>query len=309
MPDNNTCIGRRLIIDENGSRIINKPSIKRLLQQKSLLRFCGATDAMDARIVEEVGFEGVWISSFEIHASCRLPDADILTVSDYSQICNRIADRIDIPILMDGDAGGGSPINTIRMVREYEKNGAFGICIEDNKYPKRCSFYQSVSRELENPRMHAMKIKAACDNRTNKEFMIIARTESLIVGNTVEDAVYRASCYADAGADAILIHHKGKDVNPIFEFAEKFKKSIPLVCVPTTYNQVTEQELRDHGYSIVIYANYGIRASVKTMQQMLKKIAVHGTLSAANEDVVEMGEIFRLVGLEDLQRNEQKYSL
>jgi len=299
---------RRLIIDKGNRTFIHRKDFKSLLKSGKIVRLCGACNALIATIIEEAGFEGVWLSSFEAHAACRLPDADILTVSDYSEFCNKISDRISIPILVDGDAGGGSPINTIRMVREYEKNGAFGVCIEDNKYPKRCSFYDGFKRELEDPHYHALKIRAACDNKIKDDFLIIARTEALIVGNGVDDALYRAKIYAAAGADAILIHHKQNDPTQIFQFSEKFKQEIPLVCVPTMYNQVTEKQLVDNGFSMVIYANYGIRSIVKTLQNVFDKIAKSGTLSSANEDVVDLSEIFRLIGVEDLRQNEIKYS-
>jgi len=297
----------RMLVTEDGKKIVARKAIKELLNNDSIIRLCGASDALSAQLVENAGFESIWVSSFESHASCRLPDADILTVSDYSQICNKIADRVSLPIIMDGDAGGGSPINTIRMVREYEKNGASGICIEDNLYPKRCSFYGGVKRKLAEPKDHAMKIMAACDNRISNDFFIIARTEALIVGNGVDDALLRANAYADAGADAILVHHKGDSPAPIFEFSKRFKR-LPLVCVPTTYNTVTEKELYKNGYSVVIYANCGIRATVKAVKEILSRIAETGTLSSAEHLLVDMKEIFELIGLEDLQRNEKKYS-
>ena len=296
----------RILVTDEGKKIVRRKTIKELLKNDRITRLCGAHDALTAQIVENFGFESIWVSSFETHASCRLPDADILTVSDYSQVCNKIADRVSLPIIMDGDAGGGSPINTIRMVREYEKNGASGISIEDNRYPKRCSFYGGVKRELEDPKVHAMKIRAACDNRISNDFCIIARTEALIVGNGIDDAIYRADAYADAGADAILVHHKGTEPNPIFEFSRRFKR-LPLVCVPTTYNTVTEKELYENGYSIVIYANCGIRATVKVIKNILSRIAETGTLSSVEDSIVDMKEIFELIGLEDLQRNEKKY--
>ena len=300
---------KRLIIDNSCRVIVERKSLKSLISKNELVRLFGSNNAIIATLVEEAGFEGVWLSSFEAHASCRLPDADLLTVSDYSNMCSKIFDRVSIPILMDGDAGGGSPINTIRMVREYEKNGAFGICIEDNKYPKRCSFYSGVKRELEDPRYHAMKIKAAKDNVIKDDFMIVARTESLIVGNSIKDAIDRSNIYIDHGADAILIHHKGDTPDKIFEFSDKFNHKVPLICVPTSYNQVTEKQLIDNGFSVVIYANYGIRAAVKAVSEILKTVAESGTLSSANDRVVSMEEIFRLICVDELKKNEVKYSI
>ena len=300
-------MGKRLIMSKGQRNLINKCDFKKLFLQKKIVRICGVHNALMATLAEEAGFDGVWLSSFEAHASCRLPDADILTVSDYSQICNKITDRISIPMLVDGDAGGGSPINTIRMVREYEKNGADGICIEDNKYPKRCSFYAGVKRELEDSKVHASKVRAACDNRIDNSFLVVARTEALIVGDTVEEAVNRANCYVDAGAAAILIHYKGDSPDKIFSFSEKFGNKVPLVCVPTTYNTVTEQQLIDNGFKMVIYANYGIRAITKVLQDVFSTILEHRTLSAANDRVIPMSELFRIVGVQDLNENEKKY--
>jgi len=300
---------KRLIIDNGERKIIRKNDFKQLLVNKKIVKVCGVHNALMGTLAEEAGFDGVWLSSFEVHASCRLPDADILSISDYSNISNKISDRICIPLLVDGDAGGGSPINTIRMVREYEKNGAIGICIEDNKYPKRCSFYNGSKRELEDPKIHSMKIKAAIENRIDENFLIIARTESLIVGNSVEDAVYRANLYADSGAEAILIHHKGETPDPIFEFSKKFKNRLPLVSVPTTYNFVTEKQLIENGFNMVIYANYGIRAIVKTLQKVFKNIFDNERLSCANDEVVPMSEIFRIISVEELNFNEKRYSV
>jgi len=300
---------KRLVIDKDGKRVLNRLSIHELLSKTPMVRLCGVHNAMSARLAEEAGFEGCWLSSFEAHASCRLPDADILSIPDYADMCNKISDRTSIPVVVDGDAGGGSPINTIRMVREYGKNGASGICIEDNQYPKRCSFYEGVSRTLAHPKSHAAKIRAACDNRISDDFYVVARTEALIVGLSVSEAVDRVGVYRDAGADAILVHHKGKDPDSMFEVIDKLDYSIPLVAVPTTYNEVTESDLAAHGIKIVIYANYGIRSAVKAMKSTFAIIAENHYLGAANTEVVDMSEIFRLIGVEDLEANEKKYSV
>jgi len=297
----------RLFLDRGKKNIVNKPSFKELSIENAIVRLCGSFNALSAMIIEEEGFEGLWLSSFEAHTGCRLPDASILTITDYCDLCNKISDRTNLPILVDGDEGGGSPINTIRMVREYEKNGASGICIEDNKYPKRCSFYEGIKRELEKPSYHASKIKAACDNRMNSDFFVVARTEALIVGMSVNEAIDRSNLYVDSGADAILIHDKKDKADGVFEFSEKFKNRVPLICVPTTYNQVREEELISNGFSYVIYANYGIRSCIKAMRKAFQEIAKNRTLSSANEYVSSMEEVFKLVGLEDLRFNENKY--
>jgi phosphoenolpyruvate phosphomutase len=298
---------QRLIINKNEKEIIIKKSFKELLECNKITKLCGVHNALIALLAQEAGFDGLWLSSFEVHASCRLPDADILSIPDYSDIVNKISDRVSIPMIVDGDCGGGSPINTIRMVREYEKNGALGICLEDNLYPKRCSFYDTEERKLEIPKKHAAKINAACNNRLDDSFLVIARIESLIIGEDVNKAIERANIYIDAGADAILIHHKGEDPSQIFEFSSLFKKNTPLVCVPTTYNIVTEKELIDNGFKMVIYANCSIRAIVKILQEVFKTIVDKKTFSSVNDKISSLSEIFRLVGVSDFYNNEKKY--
>ena len=138
-------------------------NVKDLLEDKSNLSvFCGASNPLIAELAQRAGFDGVWLSSFELHAWNLLPDASILNTADYSDVISKIADRISVPILVDADEGGPSAINTIRMVREYSKAGAWGVCIEDNPCPKRCSFY-GMQQQLEDSHVTVGKIKAAID--------------------------------------------------------------------------------------------------------------------------------------------------
>src|SRR5204863_6513040 len=126
--------------------------------------------------------DGLWISSFEVHTAARLPDADILGTQDYVNVIQQIVDRVAIPVLVDGNAGGGNAINTIRLVREFEKAGARGMCIEDNPFPKRCSFYEGMQEELESTATFQGKLLAAIEKRTEDEFVIVARIEALNKG-------------------------------------------------------------------------------------------------------------------------------
>jgi len=270
---------------------------------------CGAANAMLAKLAENAGFDAVWISSFEMHAWNRLPDASILNSTDYADAIGKVADRVNIPILVDSDEGGPSAINTIRMAREYSKVGAMGMCIEDNPSPKRCSFY-GMKKQLEKPEITIGKIRAAIEKNNKPEFAVLARTEALIQGHGHEVALERAKMYTDAGCDGFLIHSKSKTPDEVMIFAEKYHAAnikTPLVCVPTTYNQVTLNELCNVGFSLAIYANYSIRATVKVMQLMFAAMARQDTLSAGNEYAVPMKDIFDLIAVEELQENQERY--
>jgi phosphoenolpyruvate phosphomutase len=269
----------------------------------------GVHNAMGAKIAEEAGADGLWISSFEVHAAARLPDADILGAEDYVEVISKIVDRVKIPVLVDGNAGGGNAINTIRLVREFEKVGAKGICLEDNIFPKRCSFYAGMQEEIEKSSTFRGKLQASLEQRTDPGFAVIARTEALIKGLGLEVALERGKEYAAEGAEGILIHHKGDDPGPVLEFAEIWHRTetVPLVCVPTTYNTVSYQTLDDAGFKLIIFANYGIRAQVKALQETFGMLMKNKRLADANDNVVSMEEIFRIIYVEELKANEDRY--
>ena len=285
-------------------------NIKQLLEDKeNVSLFCGASNALIAKLAENAGFDGVWLSSFEVHAWNRFPDASILNVADYSDAISKISDRIDIPILVDADEGGPSAINTIRMAREYSKAGAWGMCIEDNPSPKRCSFY-GMKKELEKTKTTVGKIKAAVEKNNKEGYAVIARTEALIQGKGIDIAMERAKAYTDAGCDGFLIHNKNSTPDEVLRFAERYHRDgikTPLVIVPTTYNQITVQQMKDAGVSLAIYANYSVRATVNILQEMFTQIIDGGTLSAGNDKVVPMSTIFDLIAVDELKENQEKY--
>jgi phosphoenolpyruvate phosphomutase len=291
-------------------RTMESPAtIKKLLNGNGAAVIFGVHNALGAKIAEEAGADGVWISSFEVHTAARLPDADILGTQDYVTVTQQIVDRVAVPVLVDGNAGGGNAINTIRLVREYEKAGASGMCIEDNPFPKRCSFYDGMQDELELSSTFCGKILAAVEKRLDPDFTVIARVEALNKGLGLGVALDRAKQYVGAGAEAILIHHKGSDPGPVLEFAESWYRTetIPLVCVPTTYNRVSYDQLNDAGFRLIIFANYGIRAIVLALQETFRTIMDRKQLSDADGSVVAMDEIFRLIYLDELRENEARY--
>ena len=285
-------------------------TIKQLLHNKDNVNLvCGASNAMIAKLAEKAGFDAVWLSSFEMHAWNRLPDASILNVADYANAISKIADRIEIPILVDADEGGPSAINTIRMAREYSKAGAWGMCIEDNPSPKRCSFY-GMKAEMESIPVMTGKIRAAIEKNNKEGFAVVARTEALIQGHGIDVAIDRAKAYTEAGCDGFLIHNKNKTPEEVTKFCERYHKeglTTPLVIVPTTYNQMTVEQMKDCGVSLAIYANYSVRATVSVLENMFADIINNNTLSAGNNYAVPMKKIFDLIAVDELQENQKKY--
>jgi phosphoenolpyruvate phosphomutase len=280
-----------------------------LLERDHASVIIGVHDALGAKLAEEAGADGMWISSFEVHAAARLPDADILGTQDYVDVIHQIVDRVQVPVLVDANAGGGNAINTIRLVREFEKAGAWGMCMEDNVFPKRCTFYEGMQEEIEEVSTFCGKVQAAVEKRLHPDFKVIARTEALNKGMGLDVALDRCKQYAEAGADGILIHHKGTDPRPVLEFAEQWYRdeTAPLVCVPTTYHTVTYEQLDSAGFKLVIFANYGIRTIVRALRATFQAIMENRRLADADELVVSMQEIFDLIYLDELKENEARY--
>jgi phosphoenolpyruvate phosphomutase len=278
-----------------------------LLRGSEIVLAGGAHDALSARLVEEAGFGAIWASGFGISAVQAVPDANILTLTETLEAVRRIVDAVGIPVVADCDNGFGNAINVIRTVGEFERAGAAGICIEDNEFPKRCSFYGSVRRELVPVEEHAGKIEAATSARRNADFAVIARTEALIAGLGLAEALSRARAYADAGADAVLVHSKSRDFAELAAFAAAWDRAVPLVAVPTTYPTVSTDELAAAGFRMAIFANHALRAAIVAMRDALRSIRSTGRASSVEDRVASLEEVYALVGVPELQANEQRF--
>ena len=282
-------------------------ALRRLLAAPSPIVLAGAHDALTARLVEEAGFEGVWASGFEISASFAVPDASILTMTEMLEASRRMAAAVGIPVIADCDTGFGNAINAMRTVEAFERAGIAGLCIEDNVFPKRCSFYPGVKRLLADVDEQAMKIRAALAARASADFVVVARTEALIAGWGVDEALRRGRAYADAGADGILIHSNQTTADDVARFAEQWDRLTPLVCVPTTYHAATVDELARIGFKIVIFANHGLRASIRAVQDTLGELRQAKRASAVEERIVPLSEVYRLVRLPEMKLEEHAY--
>lgn len=281
--------------------------LRALLQRSEPGLVLGAHDALSAKLAEEAGFDAIWASGFGIAAVSALPDANILTMSETLDAVRRMRDAVDIPVIADCDNGFGNAINVMRTVAEYERAGVAGLCIEDNIFPKRCSFYAGVRRELVPVDEHSRKIQAAKAARNDPNFVLIARTEALIAGWGKHEALKRAYAYAEAGADAVLVHSKSSTFDELREFTADWESPCPLVCVPTTYADTTATDLAAAGFKLVIFANQVLRAAVSAMRRALATMKEEGRPAAVDEQITTLPEIYELVGVPDLQANEQKF--
>jgi phosphoenolpyruvate phosphomutase len=280
--------------------------LRNLLKQNKAILLIGAHDGLSAKLAEKNGFDAVWASGFEIAASFAVPDANILTMSQNLERACEINDAIDIPVIADCDTGFGNSNNVIHLVKKYEAAGIAAVCIEDKKFPKVNSFIDG-RQELAPVAEFVGKIMAAKSNQVSDDFMVIARVEALIAGRSMNEAIERADAYVKAGADAILIHSKERDQGEIVEFCKLWKKRSPLVIVPTKYPDFSEKDLKQMGIKVVIYANHGIRAAAKAMDEALAVIMRDRSKDKIENSIATMDFMFQLQGMDKMKQEEKVY--
>jgi phosphoenolpyruvate phosphomutase len=284
----------------NGADILHEK-----LEKNQIVRVAGAFDAMSAKLVEMNNFDAVWAGSFAISATHALPDASILTMTEFLSVASNMTDACSIPIIADCDTGFGGPSNVSHMVKKYESAGIAAVSIEDKIFPKQNSLLQNGKQELLSEKDFVAKIIAARNAKTNKNFMIIARIEALIAGLGVDEAKKRADAYQKAGADAILIHSKKNTPNEIFEFCDTWNGNIPIIAIPTSYPDVTLDELQKHKVEMVIYANQSLRAAHWAMADHLQKLSTAQRLSDVKTQMTTMDEIFHLQEMYEIKKQEK----
>ena len=280
-------------------------NLRKDLESKSIVKVCGAYDSMSAKLVEVYGFDAVWAGSFAISAIHNVPDASILTMTEFFAAASNMAHTCEIPVIADCDTGYGDATNVRYMVKKYESAGIAGICIEDKTFPKQNSLLENGKNDLLSEKEFVAKILAANEARSDKNFLIIARVEALISGAGMNEALKRATAYENAGADAILIHSKQKTPDEVFEFADSWNGSVPIVVVPTTYDGVKISELQSHKIKMIIYANQTLRIAHMAMNRLLKELIKAESISDVKDKLSTMQDVFdlqQMYGVKDKEK-------
>jgi len=280
--------------------------LKTKIEKKPLLKVGGAFDAMSAKLVETCGFDAIWAGSFAISATHALPDASILTMTEFLNVASNMEEACSIPIIADCDTGFGGPSNVSHMVKKYERAGIAAVCIEDKTFPKQNSFLENSKQELLPEKEFVSKIIAGKEAKENPNFMLIARTEALISGMGMKEAIKRASAYERAGADAILIHSKRDSSEEVFEFSESWGGTLPLVVVPTSFPTVKLDELISHKIKMIIYANQTLRATHAVILKVLEQLKNSTSINDISVDMTTMQEIFLLQETYNIKKQEEK---
>ena len=279
--------------------------LRKDLESKSILKVGGAFDAMSAKLVEFYGFDAVWAGSFAISATHAVPDASILTMTEFFDAASNMAETCKIPVIADCDTGYGGPSNVSHMTKKYENAGIAAICIEDKTFPKQNSLLKNGQNDLISEKEFVAKIIAAKEAKQDEAFTVIARIEAFISGMGLEQALKRAYAYEKAGADLILIHSKKITPEEIFEFSDSWKGSAPLVVIPTTYYSVNVDELIEHKIKMVIYANQTLRAAHFALSKLLKQMKNANNMSQLQNQMSSMDDIFKLQEMHNMKSQEK----
>lgn len=274
--------------------------LRQMLARAGVVRLIGAHNALGARMAERAGFDGVWSSSFEIAASYAVPDASILTQTEHLAAARLMCGAVGVPVVADCDTGYGDEFQFARTVRQFESAGVAAVCIEDKQFPKLNSFAPG-RQELVSVDEFVAKLRAGKRAQLNPDFVIIARVEALIAGRGRDEALARARAYADAGADAVLVHSKSPTVDELASVALAWDRPTPLVAVPTSYYRTTAEELSALGVKMIIYANQGLRCALQAMEQTYAEILRSGSTALIEDRLWPMKAIFEVQGVEEAE--------
>lgn len=278
-----------------------------MLQGKGLDFLCEAHNGMSARIVEEVGFKGIWASGLTLSASLGVRDNNEASWTQILEIIEFMSDATSVPILLDGDTGYGNFNNLRRLVAKLESRQIAGVCIEDKLFPKTNSFIEGEKQSLAQLDEFCGKIKAGKDTQRDDDFMIVARIEAFIVGAGLKEALTRAEAYRQAGADAILVHSKKRGPDEIEAFMREWGDRHPVVIVPTTYYSTPTHRFEELGISTIIWANHILRSAVTAGRKTAEDIFKMQSIATQEDKIAPVSEIFRLQGAKELQQAEEKY--
>ncbi len=294
-------------LENNISSYSRQQMLKHLIKSKKTLRILEVHNPISALIVEKtrsnlngknIEFDGFWSSSLTDSASKGMPDIEAVDTTSRLNSINEIFNVTYKPMIYDGDTGG-KPEHFEFTVKALERVGVSAVIIEDKKGLKKNSLFgNKVKQTQDSISGFCNKIKIGKKSQKSKDFMIIARVESLILDKGINDAFKRSMAYIKAGADGIMIHSRKKDPSEIFEFIKKFReveKDKVLVVVPTSFNKVKFEKFKSMGVNIVIYANHMLRSAYPSMINVAKDILDNGRSFEAEKNCLSIKEILELI--------------
>jgi 2-methylisocitrate lyase-like PEP mutase family enzyme len=280
--------------------------LRQAISDRRALLVPGAANALTARIIEDQGFEAIYLTGAGLaNTELGVPDIGIVSLTEVARATAAIAGATTLPLIVDADTGFGNAINVAHAVRTLERAGAAAIQLEDQTFPKRCGHF--AGKELIPAAEMVGKVKAAVDARSSADCLVIARTDARAVEG-LEAAIARAESYAEAGADATFV----ESPESLAELAEIPRRlGVPQVANMVVGGKtplVTRDELAAMGFGLVLYANAALQASVLAMQEVLGALRRDGSLAAVGNRLVSFAERQRLVGKAEWDALEARFA-
>lgn len=280
---------------------------RELLQKPEILVLPGVYDCLSAKIAEKVGFPAVFSSGFGIAGSTLgLPDYGFLTATEVIYSVGRIASALTIPLVADLDTGYGNPLTVMRFVKEVTKLGIAGVILEDQVFPKKCGHFSG--KQVISCEDHVQKIKSAVETRESDDLIIIARTDARAVLG-LEEAIYRGEAYMNAGADVLFIEAP-QSVLELEKIARHFQ-GVPLFANMIEGGKtpcLTQKELQDMGYKIVVYPLSGLFSATKALLDCMTHLKEQGTTIGYNY-LVNFSEFETFIDVPKYQELEKKFTV
>ena len=283
----------------------SRRKLKRLLARRQLLIAPGVFDGLSARLVEEAGFEAIYLSGGAVARSMGVPDIGLLTMSEVIERAAQVVAAVKIPVIADADTGYGNALNLVRAVREFERAGVAAIHIEDQVTPKRCGHLEG--KEVISLAEMEKKLAAALQSRTDPDFTIIGRTDSRAV-HGLDDAIQRGKSFARLGVDAVFVEAPESEAE-----METIARSIPEV--PLMVNMfkggktplLPASRLEEMGFRIAIFPSESQRAAIYAMREALTLLKRDGSTEVMDDRLATFKERDRIVGLEEWEKLEKRY--
>lgn len=266
----------------------------------------GAMNALAARIIEDTGFEAIYVTGAGVtNATLGMPDFGLITASELAEQVALIRDVVDLPLIVDGDTGFGNAINTRRTVRMLERAGANAVQLEDQTFPKRCGHFDDKS-VVPAPEF-IQKIHAAADARSSDDFLIIARTDAAAT-HGIEEAIERANRFVEAGADVSFVEGPTTREDIARVGREVAGPKLINLVVGGKTPMLGLDELGDMGYAAVLYANAGLQAAIMALQETYAHLLENGNLEAMGNRLAGFAERQRVIRKDDFDALERRYA-
>jgi len=279
--------------------------LREMLRRNRLLLAPGAFDGLSARLVEEAGFEAVYLSGGSVARSTGVPDLGLMTMSEVIERARQVVSAVKISVIADADTGYGNALNVVRTVRELERAGVAAIHIEDQVTPKRCGHLEGKEViplvEMES------KLRAALEARSDKDFAIIARTDSRAI-HGLDDAIERGKAFARLGVDAVFIEAAESEAE--LEAIARSIREVPLMVNMFKGGKtplLPASRLEKMGYRIAIFPSDTQRAAIYAMKETLAVLKRDGSTAAIDDRLTTFQERDRLVGLGEWEKLEERY--